>query len=96
MTNTNPPKERGTAHTDNDPEATARRLAKLLQIAELAFQRHQRMLQFGREIEEANQADEGRERTRHQAFLDEYDKPPHRPGWRFYQTPDIGYQREFG
>jgi hypothetical protein len=93
MTNTNPPKERGTAHTDNDPDGTTRRLTQLLQIAELAFRRQQLMRQFGREIEEADQADGGRERTRQQQYLDENDRPPYRPGWWFYETPEIGYER---
>jgi hypothetical protein len=93
MTHTNPLQERATAHEDNDPARTTRRLAKLLQIAESAFRRQQLMQQFGREIDEANQADGGRERTRHQQLLDEHNEPPCRPGWWFYQTPDIGWRR---
>jgi hypothetical protein len=34
MTNTNPPKERGTAHSDSDPERIRRCLLEILAIAE--------------------------------------------------------------
>jgi hypothetical protein len=87
MTDINPPEERGTAYTDNDPDRTTRRLVELSRIADTEFQKQRLLRQFGREIMVALKADEGIELTRHQQLLDELFDPPNRPGWRFYIQP---------
>jgi hypothetical protein len=57
MTNTNPPQERATAHSQYDSQRKWRPLAQLAVIADEVFKRHEAMRQFGREIQREREID---------------------------------------